>query len=116
MKTKYVCGIDIGTTNIKGAVYSASGKLAAKHSLPYKSFTPEEKYHEQDPSDWVNGVISILEKLLINDDIKNNLESMSLSTQGGTIVPVDKDFNPLCNAMTWLDRRGEDIFKKKIGI
>jgi len=111
MKTKYICGIDIGTTNIKGAIYSTEGKLIVKYSLPYKSHTPKEKYHEQDPADWINGVISVLEKLLINNDVKNKLEAISLSTQGGTIVPVDGDFQPVCKAITWLDRRGEDILR-----
>jgi sugar (pentulose or hexulose) kinase len=114
METKYICGIDIGTTNIKGAIYSSNGILIAKNSIPYNSYTPKEKYHEQDPSDWIKGLVSVLENLLLSsNDIKNNLEAISLSTQGGTIVPVDKDFNPLCRAITWLDRRGEEILEER---
>lgn len=113
MGLKYICGIDIGTTNIKGALYSSQGKLVSNHSISYDSYIPMEGYHEQDPDHWVSGVISVLEKLAAADGIKNNLIAISLSTQGGTIVPVDKDFKPLTRAITWLDRRGEDIFKEQ---
>jgi sugar (pentulose or hexulose) kinase len=112
MGLKYICGIDIGTTNIKGAVYSSQGRMISKYSSSYDSYTPEEGHHEQDPDHWFSGVIAVLEKLIADDDIKNNLKAISLSTQGGTIVPVDKDFKPLNRAITWLDRRGENILKE----
>lgn len=113
MGLKYICGIDIGTTNIKGAIYSSQGRMISEHSTSYDSYTPGEGYHEQDPDHWVSGVLAVLEKLVAAGDIKKNLKAISLSTQGGTIVPVDKDFNPLTRAMTWLDRRGEDILKER---
>jgi sugar (pentulose or hexulose) kinase len=111
MGLKYICGIDIGTTNIKGAIYSSQGRMISEHSTSYDSYTPGEGYHEQDPDHWVRGVLAVLEKLVAAGDIKKNLKAISLSTQGGTIVPVDKDLKPLTRAMTWLDRRGEDILK-----
>jgi len=113
MGSEYVCGIDVGTTNIKGALYSLRGKIISKYSLSYKSYTPREKYHEQDPDDWVNSVISILKELATDDDVKKNLKAITLSTQGGTMVPVDRNFRPLTRAMTWLDRRGENILMEQ---
>ncbi len=105
---KYIIGIDIGTTNIKGSLYSSGGDFIASSSSAYESYYPEENYHEQNPDDWVNGFLEVLGKLLVDNKIKNNLEALSLSTQGGTVIPVDKDFNPLIRAITWLDRRSEE--------
>ena len=108
MNIKYIIGIDIGTTNIKGSIYSSNGDFIASSSSAYESYTPKESYHEQNPNDWVDGSLQVLAKLLIKNDIKDNQESISLSTQGGTVVPVDRNFKPLCRAITWLDRRSEE--------
>lgn len=111
MGIKYIIGIDIGTTNIKGSLYSSAGDLVTSANISYESYTPEEGYHEQNPDDWVSGFIKVLAKLIINNDIKENLVALSLSTQGGTVVTVDKEFMPLCNAITWLDRRSEETLR-----
>lgn len=106
---RYFAGIDIGTTNIKGALYCADGKLIANSILDYPSYTPEKNRHEQDPQDWVSGFIEVLGQLCEKGSVTSGLESLSLSTQGGTAVVVDKDYEPLYPAMTWLDRRGDKI-------
>lgn len=111
-KEKFIIGIDIGTTNIKGAVYSSAGKFISACNMNYSSLSPSVNYHEQNPDDWVNCIIKIFSQLLKENSIKQNTVALSISAQGGTTVPVDKDYNPLCNAITWLDRRGEEVLKK----
>ncbi len=109
---KYIAGIDIGTTNIKGLLYSSKGKLMSSASTSYNSYSLKENYHEQDPDDWVKGFIKVLKPITKKSYLRNNLEAISISTQGGTLVPVDKDFQPLCNAITWLDRRGIEVLNE----
>ncbi|MBN2073354.1 MAG: hypothetical protein JW770_05360 [Actinobacteria bacterium] len=111
--SKFIAGIDIGTTNIKGSLYSSDGELLDRASYEYKSFSPEKNFHEQNPGDWINGLKYVLKSICKTSAIRENFMAMSISTQGGTVVPVDKDFNPLCNAITWLDRRGEEIYEKE---
>jgi sugar (pentulose or hexulose) kinase len=108
----FVIGIDIGTTNIKGCLYSRTGSFLAKHSLSYKSFTPRDGYHEQDPEDWVNGVIEVLKNLLKYHDARENLQAIAFSNQGGTVIPVDFEYKPLGKAITWMDRRGTEVFER----
>jgi xylulokinase len=108
---EYFAGIDVGTSNIKGSIYSADGNLINTARISYNSFSPKNNYHEQNSNDWYEGVIKVLSKLCVNKSVKTNLKAISLSTQGGTIVPVDKNFNPLYNAITWLDRRGSEILE-----
>jgi len=111
LDTRYIIGIDIGTTNIKGSLYSSSGNLITSSSTAYESYYPKENYHEQNPDDWVSGFLQVLTKLVINNGVKENLIALSLSTQGGTVIPVDQNFKPLTRAITWLDRRSEEILK-----
>ncbi len=40
-----------------------------------------------------------------NYKFKNNIKGISLSTQGGTLIPVDLKGRPLRRAITWLDQR-----------
>ncbi len=110
MNKKYIIGIDIGTTNIKGSLYSQNGEHISSHNISYKSYCPQEGYYEQDSDDWVKTIIKILEELIVTHDIKSGLYAISLSTQGGTLIPVDKDYDPLTRAITWLDRRGASLF------
>ena len=110
--SEYICGIDIGTTNIKGALYSLRGNMIASHSVAYESYTPREGFHEQEPRDWVQSVIEVLENIMSRTSGKG-LKAISLSTQGGTIVPVDSSYNPLTRALTWLDRRGEEVLRER---
>jgi xylulokinase len=109
LNNKNIVGIDIGTTNIKGSIYGLSGERISSSSYSYKSYSPEEGFHEQNPDEWVSVVIKILKDLNCKIKPEGSIEAICLSTQGGTVVPVDADFNPLCRAITWLDRRSAGL-------
>ncbi|MBA7509793.1 Xylulose kinase [subsurface metagenome] len=112
MDKKYFMGIDIGTSNIKGSVFSTEGEYLENYSISYNSYFPLENYYEQDPDDWVNGSLKIIEKLLNKIPVIKNFDALALSTQGGTFVPVDVNFDPLYRAITWQDRRAADLLYK----
>lgn len=111
-KDNYIVGIDIGTTNIKGALYSTNGEYLDRSSVTYKSYVPRSGFHEQDPEDWVNGLIKVLEDLLEYPGSKKRLRAISISNQGGTVIPVDKDYKPIGRAVTWLDSRSTEVIGK----
>jgi len=111
---RYFAGIDVGTSNVKGAIYSTDGDMIASSLRHYDSHTPEANHHEQDPDDWIAGFKTVLADLCkASGDAGSKLVSLSLSTQGGTVVTLGKDSRPLYPAITWLDRRGEDILKSQ---
>ena len=112
MITRYIIGIDIGTTNIKGSLYSSKGRLVSSSNVSYGSFFLENNYHEQNPDDWVKGIIKVLKELILSKDVKSRLSAISLSTQGGTVIPVDKNYKPLTKAITWLDRRASGLLSE----
>jgi xylulokinase len=112
LNNKNIVGIDIGTTNIKGSIYGISGERISSSSYSYKSYSSEEGFHEQNPNEWVSVVKKILKDLNSKIKTEGSIEAICFSTQGGTVVPVDQDFNPLCRAITWLDRRAADLICK----
>ncbi len=112
----FLIGLDIGTSNIKGSIYSTEGEYLGTSSISYSSYSPKNNFHEQDPDDWTGGILEVLSCLLCKNEYRENLLSVSISTQGGTVVPVDNDFKPLTNAITWMDRRGLECFNDDAGL
>ncbi len=106
---KKIIGIDIGTTNIKGEIYGLDGNLIDTLSLPYKTYFERPDQAEQDANTWVELTIKILNNFFEKHD---GIKSVGLSTQGGTLVPVDEKIGPLRRAITWMDARGKSQKEK----
>lgn len=60
-------GIDIGTTNTKGAVIHPSGRILAEATLPASLDSPHPGWAEADPEQWWANVCDIC-KRLANDE------------------------------------------------
>jgi len=109
-----IIGLDIGTTNIKGEIYDITGRLIDSLSYPYSIYFDKGNIVEQNAEDWVRITIKILNYFF---EKYKNIKVVGLSTQGGTLVPVDEQINPLRNAITWMDARAgslKDIILKEI--
>lgn len=108
--SKYILGIDVGTTGTKSMLFSEDGMLAAKAYQGYEMITPQPEWSEQRADDWWNAVVSTVRSAVsqVGPDIGRNVAGISLSLQGGTFVPVDHDMRPLKNAVVWNDCRCAD--------
>lgn len=100
-------GIDVGTTGTKAALFSASGQLVGHSYRGYPRYTPELGCSEQEPEDWWNAVCEAVRELCPDGETAGNVRALSMSTQGGTIVPVDREGKPLRKAVVWDDIRCE---------
>jgi len=43
MSSKYVIGVDIGTTSTKSVLFSAEGSVISRHGIEYSLFSPTPK-------------------------------------------------------------------------
>lgn len=102
---QYLLGIDVGTTGTKSILFSVNGEILGQAYCGYPTAHPRVGYSEQDPQDWWNAICQTVKEVCSNTQISKNVVGISLSTQGGTVVPVDKDGNPLRNAIVWNDIR-----------
>ena len=89
--------IDIGTTTIKCALY-VDGKREECFKQEYDLIYENGRTY-QNPNDWV----SIISKGIKSFNIQGKIDGVSISSQGITIMPVNKKGEPLCNALSWLD-------------
>lgn len=101
----YLLGIDVGTTGTKTLLFSTDGLLVGHAYRPYSMTTPNVGWSEQDPNDWWNAVVETVREVCTDSIIAENVVGISLSLQGGTMLPVDADFQPVRPAMVWNDTR-----------
>ena len=117
MAKRYLLGIDVGTTATKTLLLNEQGAVVDSASQSYELITPEIGRCEQNAVDWWNAVVYTVRKVL-EEGRSECVQAISLSTQGGTIVPTDAEFNPLANAIVWSDARcagDKKIFDEALG-
>ena len=102
----YFLAVDLGTTGCRSIIFDSSLSVVSSAYEEYGLITPREGYVEQDAELWWQLTLKTAKKAIIKSGINpKELKSISLSSQGITIVPVDTDCIPLCNALSWLDMR-----------
>ena len=118
-------GIDIGTTGLKSNLVSEAGRIVAHAYSGYALNTPGAGRCEQDPEDWWRALTKTVRAVASGRE--ESVVALSLSLQGGTLVPVDEYFRPLHPALVWSDvsceeqrrqfaaRFGEDYMYQKSG-
>ena len=102
---QYLLGIDVGTTGTKTLLFRTDGKLMGQSYRAYGMSTPQVGWSEQNPEDWWNAVVDTVREACAALADTKQVRGISLSLQGGTMLAVDEDFNPLRPAMVWNDTR-----------
>ncbi len=115
---KYLLGIDVGTTGTKTMLFSENGNCVAHAYQGYVTHTPNVGWREQDPLDWWNAVVDTVHQTCSDPQIAQAVAGISLSVQGGTMVPVDAQYQPVRPAIVWNDIRCEaqrEQFLEEVG-
>ncbi len=105
----YVLGVDVGTTGTKAMIVDQDGSVVSTAYEGYGLITPREGYVDQNAEDWWKAFVSTSRKCIDSIRDKHNIRAISISSQGGSLVPVDENGHPLCNALVWMDSRAADI-------
>jgi len=111
-------GIDLGSTNIKAALYDTEMNLLDRQSIPV-SYIKENSFVEFDAQKYAENLIEVLSELLSKNNVDNVLE-IAFTGQAESLVVVGKDGKPLMNAISWMDERSvlecselEKLFSKE---
>ena len=105
MSEKYLLGIDVGTTGTKTILFTDKGEAIAHAYRGYELSHPAVGESEQDANDWWRAICETVREVCEGRGVADKVAAISLSTQGGTIVPTDKAGNPLRPAIVWNDAR-----------
>ncbi|NHJ23351.1 MAG: xylulose kinase [Candidatus Lokiarchaeota archaeon] len=116
----FIAALDLGTTGCRTFIFDIAGMILASDYQEWESFYPQPSFVEQDANSWWESIKKTIEGAIKKSGIdKSEIVSLSVTNQRETIVPVDKEGNPLHNAIVWQDRRTTeqvDYIKNKIGI
>lgn len=125
----YLLGMDCGTTNIKAIILGDDGTVVASESRPSKFILPGPNMQEQDANEWWSNTKEIFQSLSkqVGEKVVKRIRGISISSHTVSMLPIDKDGNPVRNALTYQDSRsmeelnyivdtmGVDNFVKTVG-
>lgn len=102
----YVLGLDLGTSSLKGLLVNKKGDLVYSTSADYPLIQPQKGYSEQNPEEWFQAAITVLEATLTAiPDARDQLEAISFSGQMHSLVLLDEADQVVRNAILWNDVR-----------
>ena len=109
-------GIDLGTTGCKTVMFDADSNAICEYNKEYELIFNGD-FVEQDANEWWRLVYEGLRYVVSTSGV-TDVKGISVSTQGISFVPVDREGNTLANAVSWLDMRaGEqcETLKNAVG-
>lgn len=104
MSHETILALDVGTSGCRAELFSLGGHSLARHSVEYGVQSPVPGAAEQSPDDWWQAIVACT-RAALREAGENQCRAVGLSVQGHSWVPVDRDFQPLRPALTWLDSR-----------
>lgn len=106
---KYLLGVDLGTSSLKGSVYSTDGQLIDSSASQYDLIIPTKGFSEQNPQDWIKAFKEVIKNLIVKiKDFSENIDAISFSGQMHSLVLLDENGEVLRNAILWNDVRTTD--------
>ena len=109
--TKYIMGIDEGTTGTKSCLFDTNGLLIASSYQEYPSYYPKTGYVEQDISMIEEAIFETCKETITKSKVNvNDILAVSLSSQGAACILLDSNENVVRNRMIgWQDLRNVEV-------
>lgn len=105
--------IDVGTSSMRGILFTHEGRLLAEKQILYRVSYLENSWAEQEASDWENALYGII-KAVTGEALEKHwgIDAITITSQRSSVIPVDSSVNPLCNAIMWQDKRTNEICER----
>jgi len=88
----FLLGLDLGTSGIKALVMDENAENIFTSTVEYPLQTPKVNWAEQEPSDWWNGTVEAIKKVLSKSSVDPaNIKGIGLSGQMHGLVALDKE-------------------------
>lgn len=107
---QYLCGIDVGTSACKVAIFNKDGEVLGSASSDYVVKYPKPGWAEQNPEDWWAAVGIAIHKVLTKNAIDSaQIAGIGIDGQGWSAVAIDAKGNVLMDTPIWMDTRAQEI-------
>jgi xylulokinase len=114
MADPLILAVDLGTSGMKVALITISGKVLGWESEPVRLLLTPDGGAEQSPDEWWAAFLKAAKRLMGRGLVPGHaVRAVCCSTQGEGTVPVDKDGHALMNCVLWMDMRGAPYLKEQ---
>lgn len=105
--------VDVGTSSMRGIVFTQEGRALFSAQEAYTPLYLQNGWAEQPPAEWESALYGLLSQAAEAAGEGNwSLDAVALTSQRSSVIPVDKDMRPLCNAIMWQDKRVEPLCRE----
>lgn len=114
---RYFMTFDVGTTAMKCILFDTSFNEVFYANKEYSVKAREGGIVELEADTYFNTFCECVEEIKKADISSDDIVSITFTTQGETLIPIDKNGKALCPAIVWLDTRAEaeaDFIKENI--
>lgn len=95
--------LDSGTTAVKAAAFDGNGRIVAAAERPNNALRRDGVHVEQDMDVTRDDAFAVLRDCAAG--LEGTVEAILVTGQGDGLWPIDAAFDPVGNAITWLDGR-----------
>src|SRR5512140_2773747 len=108
MTSPVILTVDVGTSSTKTSLWTETGQLVAHAASTYDLQRAEPLWAEIAGDTWWRAVCETIRAVLATSGADPaSIAGIGVDGVGWTLIPVDREGNPLRPAMIWLDRRAE---------
>ncbi len=105
----YIVTVDNGTSSTKTVLWTEEGAPLAESERASSLHRPQPPWAEMDANVWWDAVCDTVREVLTRAGAApRDVACLAVDGIGWTLLPVDRECNPLSPALIWLDRRAED--------
>lgn len=104
---KYFMGIDTGTQGVRIGICDEMGTVAVSCEEKWGTTYPRPGWAQQNPLDWWDALKRGLHRCCgaLTEEIRRNIAACCVCATASTVFGVDREGNPLMEAMMWMDAR-----------
>lgn len=106
-RDELLLAIDCGTQSVRALLIDLHGHIVAKAREPLRGYySLHEGWHEHDADALWQATAQACQRLWASHGAqRGRIKGVAVTTQRGTLIPVDTAGRPLRAAITWLDQR-----------
>lgn len=105
----YFMGIDTGTQGVRIGICDEYGTIVTSFEEKWETRYPRISWAEQSPLDWWEAICRTLNKCCgeLTKEQRRAIKACCVCSTSSTVFAIDKEGNPLMDAMMWMDARSQ---------
>ena len=106
MKSRYLIGVDLGTSSTKAALYTTSGTLVAEAGAEVPLYYPKPGVVEQESDDFYRTAAETVRSCIVESGIDpRQVVAIAFDSQMAGVGMIDENYNSAGRFDSWLDMR-----------